>query len=374
MYKGIIRINEVSIGEEEIQAVEEVLRSGILSDKSGMGPRVTAFERAFSKYVDTKYAVAVSSGTSALHSALMASGVGQGDEVIVPSFTFVATAEAVMLTGAKPVFAEIEEDTYCLSPESVEDTITRNTKAIIPVDLYGHPADIDAIKDVVEGKDVVIIEDAAQSLGASYKERNVGSVSQITCFSFYASKNMTTGGEGGMVTTNDEYYAQLLKKIRSHGEERPYSVVTLGHNYRMTEIEAAIGFVQLNKLPSILEARKKNAETVTEALKDRESLALPTVMENVKHAWHLYTVRLRKANAARRNKIVQKLRSKRISAFVYYETPVHLFPYYREKFDYQRKMLETTERIARQVLSLPIHQNLTPEEIDYLIKSFKKIL
>jgi len=373
LFKEFIRINEPSIGDEEVKAVEEVLRSGVLTDKSGMGPKVTEFEKMFSQFVGAKYAVAVSSGTAALHAALMAIGVGPGDEVIVPSFTFVATAEAVLLTGAKPIFADIDETTYCVSPESVEENLTRRTKAVIPVDLYGHPADIDAIKELVEGKDIFVIEDAAQSLGASYKGKNVGSVATITCFSLYASKNMTTG-EGGVVTTDDEYYAQLLKRIRCHGEDRPYSVVTLGHNYRMTEIQAAIGVVQLKKLPKMQEARRKNAETITEALSKVEDLALPQVSPDVQHAWHLYTVRLKKANAARRNKLVEKLRSKRISAAVYYETPVHLLQYYREMFKSDRNMLRRTEKTSRQVLSLPVHQNLTPEEIEYMTQSLIKIL
>ncbi|MGC8961692.1 MAG: DegT/DnrJ/EryC1/StrS family aminotransferase [Candidatus Bathyarchaeia archaeon] len=373
MMRDLIRINEPIIGEEEIRAVTEVLQSGILTDKSGMGPRVIEFERRFAEYTGAKYAVAVSSGTAALHAALMAAGVGPGDEVIIPSFTFSATAEAVMLTGARPVFADIDEETYTITLESVEEALSRKTKAIIPVDLYGLPADIDPILEMAEKRDICVIEDAAQSLGATYNNRRVGAVAHQTCFSFYASKHLTTG-EGGMITTNDEYLAEALRMIRTHGESKPYWVERLGHNYRMTEMQAAMGIVQLQKLPKNVERRRENAAILTEKLEKTKKLTLPFETEDKVHAWHLYTVRVKGANRGKRNKIVEYLRARRVSAAVYYPTPIHLLPFYERLVESRRGMLPNTERASSQVISLPVHPRVTPEDLDYIAKTLKKSL
>src|SRR5712692_750657 len=227
--------------KEEIDSAVDVLRSGILTDKSGMGPRVLEFERSFAKFVGAKHAVALVNGTAALHAALLAADVGPGDEVILPSFTFVGAANAVLLAGATPVFADIDKETYCLRLDSVEEALTRKTKAIIPTDMYGLPADLGAVLDFVHGKGIVVVEDAAQAHGALCNGKKIGSIADMTCFSFYAGKNMTTG-EGGMVTTNDDEHAQALRVIRSHGEQRPYWTVRIGHNYHMTEVCAAIGY------------------------------------------------------------------------------------------------------------------------------------
>lgn len=373
MMKDLIRINEPIIGEEEVRAVAEVLQSGILTDKSGMGPRVIEFERRFAEYTGAKYAVAVSSGTAALHAALLAAGVGLGDEVIIPSFTFSATAEAVVLAGAKPVFADIDEATYTITLESVEEVLSRKTKAIIPVDLYGLPADIDPILEMAEKRDIYVIEDAAQSLGASYKDRHVGGVAHQTCFSFYASKHLTTG-EGGMVTTNDDYLAEALRMIRTHGESKPYWVERLGHNYRMTEMQAAIGVIQLQRLPKNVERRRENAAILTEKLEKTKKLILPFETEDRRHAWHLYTVRVKGANKGRRNKIIEYLRSRRVSAAAYYPTPIHLLPYYRRMADSVRGALTNTEKASSQVISLPVHPRVTPDDLDYIAKTLKKSL
>lgn len=371
--KDLIRINEPLIGEEEIDAVIEVLRSGILTDKSGMGPRVVEFERRFAEYTGAKYAVAVSSGTAALHAALLTAGVGPGDEVILPSFTFSATAEAVLLTGAKPVFADIDEETYTITLESVENVLSRKTRAIIPVDLYGLPVDMDPILEMAEKRDISVIEDAAQSLGATYNNKPIGGIAHLTCFSFYASKNVTTG-EGGMITTDDDDLVEALRMIRTHGESKPYWVERLGHNYRMTEMQAAMGIVQLQKLPKNLEKRRENAAILTEKLRRTKKLMLPFETENRRHAWHLYTVRVKGANRGKRNKIIEYLRSKRVSADVYYPTPVHLLPYYRRVFGFKKGMLPNAEKASSQVISLPVHPRLTPEDLDSIAKTLKKSL
>lgn len=371
--RELIRINQPFLGKEEIDSAVEVLRSGILTDKSGMGPRVLEFERSFARYVGAKHAVAVVNGTAALHAALLAADVGPEDEVILPSFTFVGAANAVMLAGATPVFADIDRDSYCLRPESVEEAMTRRTKAIIPTDLYGLPSDLKAMSELARGKGITVIEDAAQAHGAQYDGKRVGCIADMTCFSFYAAKNLTTG-EGGMVTTNDDEYAQSLRMIRSQGEQRPYWTVRLGHNYHMTELAAAIGHAQLKKLPSFLEKRRKNAELATEKLEMSGKLILPREPDGRRHGWYVYTVRLRGVNAAKRNKIVDKLWNKNIEAAVYYSTPVHSTPFYRESTVARRGRLPETEKASRQVFSLPVHPRLGEEDIDYVSETLRKTI
>ena len=371
--RELIRINQPFLGKEEIDSAVEVLRTGVLTDKSGMGPRVLEFERSFAKYVGAKHAIAVVNGTAALHAALLAAEVGPGDEVIVPSFTFVGAINAVVLAGATPVFADIDKDTFCLRTDSIEEVVTRKTKAIIPTDLFGLPSDLKAASDLAKSKGMIVIEDAAQAHGAQYEGKRVGCISDMTIFSFYAAKNLTTG-EGGMITTDDDEHAQALRMIRSHGEQRPYWTVRLGHNYHMTEIAAAIGQAQLKKLPGFLERRRKNAELATQKLEMTGKLILPKEPEGRKHAWYVYTVRLRGVNAAKRNKIVDKLWNKNIEAAVYYSTPVHSTPYYRESNLARRGRLPETEKASRQVFSLPVHPRLGEEEMEYVAETLRKII
>jgi len=371
--RELIRINQPFLGKEEIDSAVDVLRSGILTDKSGMGPRVLEFERSFAKFVGTKHAVALVNGTAALHAALLAADVGPGDEVILPSFTFVGAANAVLLAGATPVFADIDKETYCLRLDSVEEALTRKTKAIIPTDMYGLPADLGAVLDFVHGKGIVVVEDAAQAHGALFNGKKIGSIADMTCFSFYAGKNMTTG-EGGMVTTNDDEHAQALRMIRSHGEQRPYWTVRIGHNYHMTEVCAAIGYAQLKKLPSFLEKRRRNAEIATEKLGMSGKLILPKEPEGRKHSWYLYTARLRGVNAAKRNKIVDRLWTKNIEAAVYYSTPVHSTPLYRDGNVAKRGRLPETEKASRQVFSLPVHPRVSESDIEYVAETLRKTI
>ena len=247
----MIPINMPKIGEEEVQAVVKVLRSGMLTSGLGAGPMVTEFEKNFAKFAGVKHAVAVNTGTAALHSAIAAVGVKQGDEVILPSFTFVATAEAVVLAGAKPVFADIDAETYNLSPSAAEKSITKKTKAILPVDLYGFSADIYRIHEIADKHGLALVEYAAQAHGATYAGKPAGCFADAACWSLYASKNITTG-EGGVITTENDQIAETLRMIRTHGEKAKYASLILGNNYRMSEIQAAIGNVQSEKLPSFL--------------------------------------------------------------------------------------------------------------------------
>jgi len=371
--RELIRINQPFLGKEEIDSAVEVLRGGILTDKSGMGPRVLDFERNFAKFVGAKHAVAMVNGTAAIHASLLSADIGLGDEVILPSFTFVGAANAVMLSGAAPVFADIDRETYCLRLDSVEESLTARTKAILPTDLYGYPADLKPILQLGKEKGIVVIEDAAQAHGAMYDGKRVGSIADMTCFSFYAAKNLTTG-EGGMVTTNDDEYAQTLRMVRSHGEQRPYWSVRLGANYHMPEIAAAIGLAQLKKLPSFLEKRRHNAELATEKLSMSGKLILPREDETRKHSWYVYTVRARGVNAAKRNKIVDKLWAKNIEAAVYYSTPVHSTPFYRSSNQVRRGKLPETEKASRQVFSLPVHPRLSDNDVEYVSETLRKAI
>jgi len=367
----MIPINQPLIGKDEVEAVVEVLKSGILTEKSGRGPRVLQFEKEFAKFIGVRHAVAVSSGTAALHAALLGARIQPGDEVVIPSFTFSATAGAVALTGARPAFGDIDADTYSLTAESIEAALTRGTKAIIPVHMYGLCADMDPIMEMARKRGIVVIEDAAQAHGAEYNGRRAGSLGDSACFSFYGSKNMTTG-EGGMVTTNDDDLAEQVRMIRTHGEERPYWVSRQGHNYRMPEIAGAIGIVQLKRLPGFLEQRKKNAEYLTEKLSVLGKLMMPREPAGRRHAWNLFTPRLRGANAGKRNKLVEKLRSKNIGASVYYESPVHMLPYYRDIQSTRRSALPETERACRQIFSLPVHPELKQTELQFIVETVKR--
>ena len=371
--RDMIPINQPSLGKEEVEAVVEVLKSGILSEKSGRGPNVLQFEKEFAKFVGAKHAVAVSSGTAALHSALLAAGIQPEDEVVIPSFTFSATAGAVVLAGGRTSFADIDADTYCVTRETIEVALTRRTKVIMPVHIYGLCADMNPIMDLARSRGIAVIEDAAQAHGAGCNGQQVGSIGDATCFSFYPGKNMTTG-EGGMVTTNDDDLAEQVRMIRTHGEERPYWVSRQGHNYHMPEISAAIGIVQLRKLPTFLQERRKNAEYLTEKLSVLGKLMMPKEPSGLKHAWYLFTPRLRGANAGKRNKLVEKLRARNIAASVYYESPVHMLPFYRDLQSTRRSALLETERACRQVFSLPVHPQLKPAELQYIVDSVKRAI
>jgi len=359
----LIPINLPKIDEEEIEAVVKVMRSGYLTSGLGAGPKVTEFEKNFAKFAGAKHAVAVNTGTAALHAAVAAAGVKQVDEVILPSFTFVATAEAVVLAGGKPVFADIDAETYNLSPDAVEKAVTKKTKAILPVDLYGLSADMKPIQEIAKKHNLSVVEDAAQAHGLAYHWKPPGAFADAACWSLYASKNMMTG-EGGVVTTNDDKVAELVKMVRTHGERAKYASEMLGNNYRMSEIQAAIGVVQLEKLPAFVAKRRANAQRLTEILKKSDSLCLPGEPKGGKHSWYLYTARLYNGTEAERNRILDELHKKGIGAEAYYVNPVHTMPFYRENFG-TRKLPET-EKAAKQVFSLPVHPSVTDEQVNFI--------
>lgn len=365
----MIPVNCPKIGEEEIQAVVDVMKTGVLTSGLGAGPKVTEFERNYSKFTQVKHAVAVNTGTAALHAAIMAIGVKTGDEVILPSFTFVATAEAVVLAGGKPIFADIDPQTYTLSPLAVKRAITEKTKAIIPVDIYGLPADIASIRNIA--KNIAIVEDCAQSHGATFEGKPAGAFADIACWSLYAAKNIGIG-EGGMVTTDNEELAEKVKMVRTHGEKTKYQSLMLGTNYRMTEIHAAIGIIQLKKLLTFFAKRKENAQRLTNNLEKHERIILPPSFTNRTSSWYLYTIRIKDIDNEERNKIISQLHEKGIGAEAYYSTPIHKMPYYRENFGAYN--LPETEKAATQVLSLPIHPGVTEKQTDYIAKSLLELL
>ncbi len=349
----MIPIARPMIEAEEKEAVLAVLDSGMLAQ----GEWVASFEKAFAKYIGVKHAVAASSGTAALHLAMLAHGIGPGDEVITSPFTFIATANAVLYTGARPVFVDIEPDTFDIDPNQVEESITQRTKAILPVHLFGHPAEMDAIMEIAERHGLTVIEDAAQAHGAEYHGQRVGSFG-TGVFSFYPTKNMTTG-EGGMLTTDDDFLAGKLRLLRDHGMPRRYVHEVLGYNFRMTNIAAAIGLAQLSKLDGFNSARIGNATYLTERI---HKVITPTVRPGVKHVFHQYTVRV----PSGRDDAVEKLREAGVGVGIYYPIPIHQQSLYRGLGYHER--FPAAEQAASEVLSLPVHPALTQEDLNRIVE------
>lgn len=346
-----VRLARPMIDDEERAAVDRVLASGSISQ----GPEVAAFEEEFSKFVDGRHCVAVNSGTSALHVMLLALGIGPGDEVIVPSFTFAATANAVRLCGAEPVFADIEPDTFCISPDAAAAAVGDRTAAIMPVHLFGHPADMAALSDVAARHGLALLEDAAQAHLAAIGGRPVGSLGAGAAFSFYPTKNMTTG-EGGMVVLDDAAAARTARLLRSQGMERPYENEIVGFNLRMTDVAAAIGRVQLRRVEGFTETRRSHAATLTAGLADAD-VSLPVERAGCRHVFHQYTVR-----TAERDALLGRLDVAGVEARVFYPIPVHRLPAFQSGTD-----LPETDRAAREVLSLPVAPHLSDAEIERVV-------
>ena len=339
------------IGEEEREAVDRVLRSGMLAQ----GPEVKAFEDEFSELVSGVHCVAVNSGTSALHMAFIAAGIRQGDEVIVPSFSFAATANAVRLAGATPVFADVEQDFFNLNPSAVEAAITPRTRAIMPVHLYGHPAAMTALMAICQRHNLLLFEDAAQAHMASLNDVPVGAFGVAGSFSFYPTKNMTAG-EGGMVTTGCSHIARQLRLLRNQGMERRYENEVIGFNTRMTDIHAAIGRVQLRKLAGWTKQRQDNAAFLSANIK---GVVVPPVAPNAVHVYHQYTVRVVGID---RDKFAEELTKNGVGNGVYYPTPIHRLPSFGLSLD-----LPVTEQVARECLSLPVHPSLAQGDLDKIV-------
>jgi len=356
----MISIAKPLIGEEEKQAVIKAMSSGMIA----CGPRTEKFEKNFAEFVGTKHAIATTSGTTALHLALLALNVSSGDEVIFPSFSFVATANSALFCNATPVFCDVNPKTFTMDTEKLESLITKKTKAIMPVHLYGQPADMDPILEIAQDHGLHVVGDAAQAHGAKYDGKMVGSFGDCECFSFYPTKNMTTG-EGGMITTNDDELVERLNSIRNHGREQTkwgYEHSRIGYNYRMTDIAAAIGIEQLKKLPKFNQKRRKNAKFFNEKLNDIKGIDIPYVLPNVDHVYHQYTIKCKDREA-----IIQKLKDNEVGFGIYYPKPMHFFEHLKK---YGHTDLKISEKLADEVLSLPVHPALSHKDLEIIVGCF----
>lgn len=371
-----------SIEEDDIEAVVEVLRSDWLTT----GPKVGEFEEAVAGFVGAKYGVAFSSGTGALHAAAFAAGLGPGDEAVTTPLTFCATANCVLYVGASPVFADVSSDTLNIDPELVAERITPRTKAILPVDYAGHPADLEAILSLAAQHGLVVIEDAAHALGAKYRERRVGFLSHMTMFSFHPVKHVTTG-EGGMVTTDNAEFAERLRRFRNHGidpaaRERHrhthgqwyYEMTDLGYNYRLPDIACALGVTQLKKLPDNISRRREIVRHFSDAFADLPGVITPVERPEVQCSWHLYPIRLDPGKlTAGRKEIFQAMRAENIEVNVHY-IPVHLHPYYRQRFGYNDGDYPTAEGAYDQLITLPLFPAMTSQDVQDVVEIVRKVV
>jgi dTDP-4-amino-4,6-dideoxygalactose transaminase len=356
----MIPISKPYIGDAEKQAVMEVLDSGMLAQ----GPRTAKFEERFAQLCGVKHAVATSSGTTALHVALLANGIGPGDEVITTPFTFIASANSILFAGARPVFVDIDPDTFTIDPLEIERAITPRTKAILPVHLYGYVCDMDALQSIADKHGLKIIEDACQAVGATYKGKAAGSFG-TGAFSLYATKNVMSG-EGGMITTDDDAVAEACRMIRNHGMKRRYYHDMLGFNYRMTDLCAAIGLVQLGRFDEFTMKRRMNAAYLSANIK---SVITPKVKEDYSHVWHQYTIRV---NGGRdRDLAVKQLNEAGIGTGVFYPVPAHQQSYMREIVG--DVSLPVAEQMAQEVISLPVHPQLTQADLNQIVTEVNKL-
>ena len=369
-----------SISERDIQAVVEVLQSDWLTS----GPKVGEFECAFADFVGAKEAVAVSSGTAALHAAMFAFDIQSGDEVLIPPITFSATANCVVYQGGKPVFVDVDAETLLLNPALLEEKITSKTRAIIAVDYAGQPCDYDALRSIAERHSLYLVADACHALGGKYKDRAVGTLADVSTFSLHPVKNMTTG-EGGVITTNDSKLAEKMRRFRNHGinsdhRQREthgtwyYEMTDLGFNYRLTDFQCALGMSQLQRLPEWIARRQEIAGKYTSAFAEIPHVEPLGVRDDVSHAYHLFVVRLKLEQLeTNRDEIFITLRSKGLPVNVHY-IPVHLHPFYRKRFGNGPGLCPVAEAAYEKILSLPIHPNLSDENIDEVVETILKSL
>lgn len=380
MKKININFHKASIGSKEIMAVKDVLKSGWLT----MGNRTVQFENNFAQYVGSSYSISVSSCTAALHLALAAIGLKEGDEVIVPDMTFTATAEVVTYFKAKPVIVDVREDDLLIDPKEIEKKITKKTKAIIPVHYGGQPCDMEEILDIAKKNKLFVIEDSAHCLPAKYKGKNIGTISDITCFSFYATKTITTG-EGGMCTTENREWAEKIKILRLHGISKDawkryskegswmYDVIEAGFKYNLTDIQAALGIEQLKRADIFYEKRKKIALKYIEAFKDLEGLNTIKLHSDRTNSWHLFPIFLNlKYLKISRDEFIEKLKEKGIGTSVHF-IPLHRHTYYK-KMEFSSGNFKNSERAFKKIVSLPIYPSLSRVELNYIIETIIKLL
>ena len=366
------------IDDTEIEAVSQVLASKWIST----GNRVREFERSFAEYLGVKHAIAVSSCTAALHLSLVVAGVGNDDEVITTPYTFTATAEAIRYVGAKPVFVDIHPDTLNIDTSKIEQAVTPRTKAILPVHIAGIACDMDALQDICRNHNLVLIDDAAHAIPTEYKGQSIGNMGDLSAFSFYANKNLTTG-EGGMITTNSDAFAEPLRTMRLHGIDKDawarqserdiwrYDITTEGYKYNMTDIQAAMGLCQLMKLNKQHERRRNFAQIYQTELAKFPQISTPAVPDNPReHSWHLYIIQLQNGN---RDEFVASLSEANIECSVHY-IPLHLFEFYQKRYGYRVGDFPCAEAAYERVLSLPLHPGLTEGDIHTVVAAIGKIL
>ena len=371
----MIPYGKQTIEQDDIQAVVDVLQSDFLTT----GPKIAEFEQTVADYVGAKYAVAISNGTSALHAACFAAGIGPGDEVITTPLTFAASANCVLYCGGTPVFADVDPKTYNIDPEDIRRKITDRTKAIIAVHLAGQPCDMDAIHSIAREHGLIVIEDGAHALGSVYKGKRVGSLSDMTTFSFHPVKPITTG-EGGMIVTDNEDFYKKMILFRSHGITRDDSMMTrndgpwfyqqfdLGYNYRITDIQCALGCSQMKKLDRFLARRKEIVARYNEAFADCDNIITPYQLSDTESGWHLYIVQVKNCD---RKQVFENMREKGIGVNVHY-IPVYMHPYYQEH-GYENVHCANAEEIYSHIISLPLYPGLTSEQQDYVIDTLKSL-
>jgi perosamine synthetase len=376
-----IPFHSADVGEEEAQAAAEVIRSGWLT----MGPKTIEFEQKFASYVGAKHAMGVSSCTAALHLALDSIGLKQGDEVLVPTTTFTSTAEVVCYFKAKPVLVDVDAVSLCMDPADAERRITQKTRAVIPVHYAGQPCNMDAVSDMAKRHGLRVIEDAAHALPSSYHGVRIGAISELTAFSFYATKTLTTG-EGGMVTTDNDDLATRIRMMRLHGIGRDawkrysaegswfYEVLDTGFKYNLTDIQSAIGIVQLAKCDRMRAARREVATRYTKEFAKERALQVPTVDDNCVSAWHLYPLRLNLDELTiTRSEMIEKLKAHGIGTSVHF-IPLHMQPYYRNAYGYRAEEFPVASKQYQRYLSLPIFPGMTSSQVDYVIESVLEII
>jgi len=372
--KWKIPLYKIHYDDDDIRSVSRVIQRGT---DWALGPEIETFEKMLSKYVGTKYCLAFNSGTSALHSALLAVGVRQGHNVIVPSFSFIATANSALMVNAKPLFVDIDEDTLGINPSSLKTSISKKTKVILPIHYAGLPCQITKIKQIAQKNKITLIEDAAESLGSKIKNKMIGTFGDIAVFSFASNKVVTTG-EGGAITTNSKKIYEKLKLLRSHGrmEVQNYfstnlqpEYVTLGFNWRMSSITAALASAQLNKIEKLINLRRKKAKYLSERLRKFKQIIVPTEPPSYRHVYQLYSIRLK--NSKKRDKLMNFLSSKRIMSKVFFY-PIHQSTYYKKIGYGKSQNLELTNIISKEILTLPMYPGLEKENLNYIIDSIKE--
>jgi len=360
----MIPVAKPSLGEEELRIVIEAVKEGWISSK---GRFIQEFEKNFSDYIGVKYGIATCNGTVALHLALEALDIKLGDEIIIPTLTFIATANSVTYTGAKPVFVDSHPNYWCIDPKEVEKYITPRTKAIIPVHLYGHPAEMEKIMDIAEAHGLSVIEDAAEAHGSEYKKKKAGSLGDIACFSFYGNKIVTTG-EGGMCVTNNEKLAHKMRILRDHGEDpiKKYWYNVVGFNYRMTNVQAAIGVAQLKKLEKFIEKKREIAKFYSELLKDVKGITLPPEEPWAKNVYWMYCILMEDNYGLTRDELIEKYKQRHIETRPFF-TPIHTMPPYRT-----RESHPVAEKLSKKGINLPSFIELRQEEIERIAEIIRR--